>query len=78
MVILDSKSKNLRWEETVNLINWTIKLKNSNSNIINIDKILDNLDYDDYDWINLYINFTFILNFKYKIFKYAVECYQFY
>ena len=62
MVILDSKSKNLRWEETVNLINWTIKLKNSNSNIINIDKILDNLDYDDYDWINLYINFTFILN----------------
>lgn len=47
VVILDSKSKNLRWEETVNLINWILKLKNSD-NLINIDKILDNLD-DDYD-----------------------------
>jgi len=25
VVVLDSKSKNMRWEDSVNLINWIIK-----------------------------------------------------
>jgi len=57
VVILDSKSKNSRWEETVSLINWSIKLINyannieNNAALINIDKILDNLEWDYFDWI---------------------------